>query len=362
MKLKKVLVGILACLAVGALALGFVGCETDEAGNSTGNTGLPSTSVNGGGGTTPAPDDGEDTENGDKDGNETPAPDDGCAVVKQPSEGLEYTLSEDGTYYSVTDIGTCMDTEIVIPAEYKGLPVKSIDDSAFEGVVSLMNVYIPNSVTSIGYDAFYQCNRLVNITIPDCVTSIGEGAFSGCSRLRNITIPDSVTSIGSWAFEDCYFLTSIVIPDSVTSIGEGAFNDCSRLTSVVIGDSVTSIGEGAFHNTAYYNDVGNWENGVLYIGKYLIGANADFSGSYTVKEGMLCIAECAFLGRRSLTNIIIPNTVTSIGKHAFDSCTSLTSITFEGTVEEWTAIEKGAYWNIGTPATKVVCDGGEVVL
>jgi hypothetical protein len=87
-----------------------------------------------------------------------------------------------------------------------------------------------------------------------------------------VVIPNRVTSIGDWAFKGCSWLTSVVIPNSVTSIGSYAFYNCSRLTSVVIGDSVTSIGRDAFYNTTYYNNESNWENGVLYIGKYLIKA------------------------------------------------------------------------------------------
>ena len=54
---------------------------------------------------------------------------------RMPSEGLEYTLSNDGTYYSVTGIGTCTDTVIVIPNIYENLPVERIGESAFQIVL-----------------------------------------------------------------------------------------------------------------------------------------------------------------------------------------------------------------------------------
>jgi hypothetical protein len=110
----------------------------------------------------------------------------------------------------------------------------------------VMDVVIPESVTSIGGFVFYNCSSLTSITISDGVKSIGSWAFGGCSGLTTINIPEGVTSIGWSAFYNCSSLKSITIPNSVTSIGESAFYRCSGLTSVTIGNSVTSIGAGAF--------------------------------------------------------------------------------------------------------------------
>jgi hypothetical protein len=190
--------------------------------------------------------------------------------------------------------------------------VTSIGDYVFNSCTSLESVTLPNSVTSIGKQAFYSCELLASITIPDSVTSIGSTAFSGCTSLVNIEIPNGVTEIRDSVFQYCSSLTSIVIPDSVISIGKSAFYGIA-ITSIIIPDSVTSIGEMAF-DTCY-----------------------------------------------SLTSITIGKSVTNIGRQAFYQCGAEDTIIFNGTVEQWNAIEKGVNWH-SREVTYVQCTDGQVTL
>ena len=119
-----------------------------------------------------------------------------AVLPEESSQGLEFELNEDGASYSVIGIGTCTDTDIVIPATYEGLPVTELKSQinvveskgtvyeekigTFEGCTSLTSVIIPNSVTSIGTAAFFRCYNLTSVTIPNSVTTIGEDAFYGC--------------------------------------------------------------------------------------------------------------------------------------------------------------------------------------
>jgi hypothetical protein len=210
------------------------------------------------------------------------------------SKGLAYELSDDETYYIVTGIGDCADTDIIIPSTYEGKPVTAIEDYTFEDCDGLNSVVMPDTMTTIGNYAFTYCTSLTSVVIGDSVTTIGVSTFYGCSSLTSVVIPDSVTSICERAFSGCSSLTSLVIGDSVTSIGNWAFDSCDRLTSVEIPDSVTTIDESVF-------------------------------------------AFCTGLMR-----IVIPDSVTSIGNSAFYHCDSLKDVYYTGSEEEWNNISIGS--------------------
>ncbi len=258
---------------------------------------------------------------------------------------------------------------------------KTIAAYAFSQCRLLENVIMPNGIISIGEDAFWRCSSLTNITIPDSVTSIGRAAFSGCSSLTSITIPDGVTSIGDSAFSDCSSLTSITIPDGVTSIGYGAFSGCSSLTSIIIPDSVTSIDGYAFRGCSSLTSI-TIPDGVTSIGDETFGYCSSLT-SITLPDSVTSIGEYAFRGCSSLTNIIIPDGVTSIGMETFSDCSSLISITipdsvtsigdgafrycsslvnitFNGTKEQWKAVEKYGRWNDTTSNYVVHCSDGDI--
>ena len=235
--------------------------------------------------------------------------------------------------------------------------VTSIGESAFENCRSLTSVTIPNSVTSIGWSAFFYCKSLTSVTIPDSVTSVGAYAFLGCTSLTSMTIPNSVTSIGGCAFDECWSLTSVTIPDSVTSIGDSAFASCTSLTSVTIPDSVTSIGGGAFAwctsltgiwvtegNSHYSSDA----SGVLFSkDKTTLVQYPGAFAAYAIPDSVTSIGQHAFNGCRSLTSVTIPDGVTSIGDGAFASCTSLTDVYYAGSEAQWKAISISSTGNNG---------------
>ncbi len=163
------------------------------------------------------------------------------------SDGLEYQLSDDHTYYIISGYsGT--DTVIYISSYYDNLPILEIGDSAFYDT-SITSIIFENTsqLNTIGDSAFYG-STLTNITLPSSVTVIDNEAFSN-STLQTITFePDSqLSAIGNYAFFNT-LLTNIFIPTTVTLIGDYAFAE-SALTDITIPNNVTVIGDYAFSNS-----------------------------------------------------------------------------------------------------------------
>ena len=175
-----------------------------------------------------------------------------------------------------------------------------------------------------------------------------SGEYSG-----EVAIPESVehegvaysvTSIGNYAFEYCDGLTSVTIPNSVTSIGQSAFDGCSALTSVHISDIAAwcniDFGDYDYSNPLYYAHhlyLNGEEVKDLVIPNSVtsIGSSA-FSGcsgltSVTIPNSVTSIGERAFY-RSGLTSVTIPNSVTSIGEEAFWGCKGLTSVTLPDSI------------------------------
>ena len=220
----------------------------------------------------------------------------------------------------------------------KTYKVTSIGSNAFLYDIGLTSITIPNSVTSIGESAFYYCYRLTSMTIPNSVTSIGDYAFEDCSGLTSVTIGNSVTSIGYRAFYKCTSLTSVTIPNSVTSIGNSAFDDCSGLTSITIGSGLTSIDNSAFSGCTNITsmsldceDIGSW-----------VPANENLK-TLTLGEHVKTIGNYAFYYCSSLTSITIGSGLTSIGKYAFLDCSGLQKVIVPD-IAAWCGIKFGDYY------------------
>lgn len=197
---------------------------------------------------------------------------------------VNYTLSEDGTYYILSSVTGNKNAlgRYEIPATY----------AAEEGGEQL-------PVTTIGDQAFYQCAGLRNVTIPDSVTTIGNAAFA-LTGLVAIDIPDSVEYIGYSAFGRCTALEKVVIPSSVTYLGDRAFMGCTALERAEIYANITDLKFSTFENSVVTS-----------------AGNTFFN--------------------TSLTEVVLPASLEKIAKTAF-SGNSITDIYYMGTEEQWSEV------------------------
>ena len=171
-------------------------------------------------------------------------------------------------------------------------------------------------------------SSVTEYTVPSTVKAIREFAFENAGNLTTVTFSEGLETIGYGAFNNCTGINSVNLPESVVNIGVNSFCDCSALGTVSLKSAIEFLGGGAFSNTAYYNEESNWENGVLYIGAYLINSKSDIEGALTVKDGTRCIAGWAFSSCASLTKVTLPNSVITICEDAFFECTALEEVFF----------------------------------
>ena len=200
--------------------------------------------------------------------------------------------------------------------------------------------------------AFSSCVSLSEIVIPSSVTSVGDWAFNGCKSLSEIVIPSSVTSIGDRAFWRSRSLSEIVIPSSVTSIGDRAFDSCSSLKYISIPKSVIGLNGNPF---AEWNGKLEclspnfvYEDDILFNKdkSRIISFRNQNIKSYVIPSSVTSIGDSAFWGCRSLSEIVIPSSVTSIGDGAFLGCRSLSEIVSPFSV---TSIGRGAFCGCSFP-------------
>lgn len=168
------------------------------------------------------------------------------------------------------------------------------------------------NLKEITWDAFHGCYSLSSIYIPSGITSIQGYTFQHCASLNSVNIPDGVTEIGGYAFHNCTALTSINIPESCMTIGERAFAGCTSLT-------------------AFYGKFSSDDHRCLIKDGVLFAFAANGLTEYTIPSNVNTIDQ-AFYECRLLEQVIIPNSVTSIGDYAFWECKSLRNITIPDTV------------------------------
>ena len=330
----------------------------------------------------------------------------GICTVCDHVRDWEYAVL--GGTVTITDY-TGTDAVLTIPQKIKGYPVTKIHSKAFYANEALEEVIISEGVKEIGYGAFDECKNLKKVTIPSTLEKVGEYAFDG-NKIEDVYISDLIAWLNidfelEWgpveiagfpditsspmAFAENLYLngeivTDVVIPESITEISPVAFAGWTKLKSVTLHDGVTYIGAAAFYRTGitqitipdsvrtigwgaftrcdaledvYISDLAKWctiEFSTDYIYPWMTAVgtnplycaenlyvNGELITQLVIPEGVTTISEGAFCGFDTLTRVAIPKSVTSIGHAAFLQCTSLKDIYYDGTATDWQKIEIG---------------------
>ena len=250
-----------------------------------------------------------------------------------------------------------------------------LDNGAFQKCESLESVYIPLSLTEVGYyGVFAECRNLKTVTFEEGRTSIPNNLFAE-SCVEEFTIPKTVTTIGNYAFRDCELLERIVLPESVMTVGHQAFSNCMSLQEIEFPKTMKSIGAYAFENTGLVEvilpeNLSTLDNGVFHgckylhsvhipsalndVGYYGIFAKCSNLKTVTFEKGITSIPANLF-AESELEVVVIPETVTSIGRYAFRENLCLNVINIGKNVTE---IAQNAFYEC--PNIVICCYTGSV--
>lgn len=283
-----------------------------------------------------------------------------CSAIVAVEFGETLKTIEAGAFKGAESI-----TSITLPAS-----LTTIDKETFKDCTSLAAVNGLENVSHIEKSAFEGCTSLTEVDLSS-VVSMGENAFAGCSKLSSVKNPLLLTDIPRKAFYECYYLksyafdsvktigkeafaySSIIYPaftDTLKEIGESAFKS-TNISELKIPKSVTAVGKNAFaecyslktveapffgteqgkgnSKSVYGSD--NYVKYITVIGKGELDKNSLSAFKSTlvtlsVDDGITKIADSAFKNFTMLNGITLSTSVKTIGKSAFEGCSSLRTV------------------------------------
>ena len=276
---------------------------------------------------------------------------------------------------SLSGNATVTVAEVGRKAFYNDLDIKeialsqglSIGNKAFAYCVNLYVIldvyqYSYEKETFIGDYAFFKCG-LTSLELPESTKTIGASAFSGCTKLTSLVIPAGIKSIRDNAFNGLRFY----LPDGDTRLdfqseqflGHRYEGDCSKM--VQIGEILP--GETfSYHGLIY--EVLTFEDEAGTVGcrgndtQYGYGSHIEIPSAATYKGyrfSVTSVASNAFKDDDSLTEIILPPSLSSVGGKAFANCDKLTRADFRTDSSLKTI---GAYAFYGTSLTEITLPEG----
>ncbi|MDE6289238.1 MAG: leucine-rich repeat domain-containing protein, partial [Ureaplasma sp.] len=212
--------------------------------------------------------------------------------------------------------------------------------SLFNGCTNLSNVVLPNNLEIIGRWVFWKCSSLKTIRLPDSLVQISRSAFhsSGlttinlpsklqkldlyafysCSSLKSVNnlMNTKITIISEYLFYGCNNLESIYLPSNIETIESYSFYSCSKLKSISLPNKITSIGNYSFYRCLSLQEF-NFPSELKSIGNYAFDTCSALK-NIVLPEKLNFIGNAAF-ANPAFSDIILPNSITNIGKNVFDN-------------------------------------------
>lgn len=227
------------------------------------------------------------------------------AVLQMTVYG-ENKIKEDGVYYSIS--GTS--ASVITRKSYDGI------EDMYSG-----NVMIPDSICYDGKKyivtnvcSFANCDELVSVRLPKNLSA--NPSFCGCSSLTNV---ENLCGNVGYIFEGCAKLSSISFSGSMGLVQNNVFNYCVNLKSV------------------YVENLLSW----LSIKSAIISGSESYGTlSYSFTSSPLQNGADLYVNGEKLTELVIPDTITSIAQYAFRGCSSIVKLTIRGNK---TKINEGAF-------------------
>lgn len=262
---------------------------------------------------------------------------------------IDVEIPENVNGYTVTGVGEyafmfCSIKSIQLPNT-----ITSIGNCSFWFCGKLENVVFPNHLEYIGEQAFNYCEKLKNVIIPGSVKEISRMAFNRCKSIESFVVPEGITVIRDGTFTECTSLESVTLPSTLISIEQEAFEFCTNLTSIEFPFSLKSIGVLAFYGSGLTSlQIPASLTQIEFDGEHWPFTNCNLSSIavlegnpvYDSRENCNAIIETAtntlILGS---TSTIFPTDVTTIGKFAFYS-SPLQCVEIPNSIQ---TIEEGAF-------------------
>lgn len=263
-------------------------------------------------------------------------------IVKQPSENENgYKYKECKICGEITAEITIMyiaNTELECAVNDDGYTCTVLGIGSFTGSVLNIPEYIGSyKVTAIAENAFANCSFLTEINLPNTIKDIGTRAFYGCTGLTEFTLPESVKNIGVQIFYLAENLHTVYY-NCTYADSSNPFLSYEHIKKVVFGGK--SIPSYALYDCANIKEV-IIKNTVKSIGYSAFGGSksfrdifyeGDITGWCNISINDMSQPYNLYINRMLVTDLVIPNSVTEIKSSAFEYCESLTSVTIPDSV------------------------------